>query len=262
MMKGKLKMLDLKQMFGLDGKVAVVTGGGRGIGQVVACGLAQAGAEVVILVRGDFSETVDKIHKDGNKAYGIHCDVTQEDQVNAAISEILEKSGRVDVVFNNAGICIHKDTFEASISEWREVIDINLTGEYIVARACGQVMKDKGIHGSIINMASMSGTIVNVPQWQASYNASKAGVIHLTRSLAVEWAAYGIRVNSLSPGYIATTMSVDTPQELKDSWMPLIPMHRMGNPEELIPAVLYLASDCSGYTSGSDVVVDGAYSCF
>ena len=120
-------------------------------------------------------------------------------------------------------------------------------------------MIERGIHGSIINMASMSGSIVNVPQWQASYNASKAAVIHLTRSLAVEWAPHHIRVNSISPGYIATPMSVDTPQELKDAWMPHIPMHRMGNPEELVPAVLYLACDASGYTSGSDVIVDGAY---
>ena len=108
----------------------------------------------------------------------------------------------------------------------------------------------------------MSGTIANSPQWQCSYNASKAGVMHMTRSLALEWAEYGIRVNSLSPGYIATPMSVDTPQELKDAWMPLMPMHRMGKPEELIPAVLYLASDASGYTTGSDTIVDGAYTCF
>lgn len=122
-------------------------------------------------------------------------------------------------------------------------------------------MIEKGIHGSIINMASMSGSIVNIPQWQCSYNASKAAVIHMTRSLAAEWAENHIRVNSLSPGYIATPMSVDTPKELKEAWMPLIPMHRMGKPEELVPAVLYLASDASGYTSGSDVVVDGAYTC-
>jgi NAD(P)-dependent dehydrogenase (short-subunit alcohol dehydrogenase family) len=123
-------------------------------------------------------------------------------------------------------------------------------------------MIERKIKGTIINMASMSGSIVNIPQWQASYNASKAGVIHLTRSLAVEWAPYGIRVNSLSPGYIATPMSVETPKELRDAWTPLMPLHRMGTPEELIPAVLYLASPASGYTTGSDVLVDGAYSCF
>lgn len=123
-------------------------------------------------------------------------------------------------------------------------------------------MIENHIKGSIINMGSMSGTIVNIPQWQASYNASKAGVIHMTKSLAIEWAEYGIRVNSLSPGYIGTPMSADTPKELKDAWMPLIPQHRMGNPEELLPAILYMACDAAGYTTGSDVIVDGGYVAF
>jgi NAD(P)-dependent dehydrogenase (short-subunit alcohol dehydrogenase family) len=162
-------------------------------------------------------------------------------------------------VFNNEGVCFHNDTLEASIAEWREVLDINLTGEYIVARAAGRIMIEKKIRGSIINMASMSGSIVNIPQWQASYNASKAGVIHMTRSLAMEWATYGIRVNSLSPGYIGTPMSADTPKELKDAWMPLIPQHRMGEPGELIGAIIYLSADSSGYTTGSDLIVDGGY---
>ena len=251
----------LEEMFSLKGKTAIVTGGGRGIGQVVACGLAKAGAEVAIFVRTKYEETVQMITEAGGKAYGLQVDVTDEAQVDAAMAEVLRRSGSIDIVFNNAGICIHEDTFKATIDQWREVIDINLTGEYIMARAAAKIMQERGIHGSIINMASMSGSIVNIPQWQASYNASKAGVIHMTHSLAVEWTQYGIRVNSLSPGYIATPMSVDTPQELKDAWMPLIPMHRMGKPEELIPAVLYLASDASGYTSGADVIVDGAYSC-
>lgn len=251
----------LDAMFGLKGKVALVTGGGRGIGQTVAIGLAKAGAEVYILSRSGADETVALIEKEGGKAASLIADVTDEKQVDAAINTIVEQSGSLDVVFNNAGVCIHKSTLEASIDEWRQVIDINLTGEYIVARSAGRVMVEKGIKGSIINMASMSGTIVNVPQWQASYNASKAGVIHMTRSLAVEWAPYGIRVNSISPGYIATPMSVDTPQELKDAWIPLIPQKRMGDPAELIAPILYLASDHAGYTTGSDVIVDGGYSC-
>ena len=197
----------LEELFGLTGKVALVTGGGRGIGQVVARGLAKAGAEVAIVCRSGAEETLSLIAGDGGKAFYSAADVTREEAVDRAVAQILSRCGRRAVVFNNAG------------------------------------------------------SIVNTPQWQCSYNASKAGVIHLTRSLAAEWADYGIRVNSLSPGYIATPMSVDTPQELKDAWMPLIPMHRMGKPEELVPAVLYLASDASGYTSGSDVLVDGAYCC-
>ena len=251
----------LEELFGLKGKVAVVTGGGRGIGQVVAVGLARAGAEVVILCRSGARETVEKIAAAGGHSYWIATDVTKEESVDAAFAEILRRSGSVDVIFNNAGICMHQGTLEAKVEEFREVVDVNLTGEFIVARAAGRIMIEREIHGSIINMASMSGSIVNVPQWQCSYNVSKAAVIQMTRSLAVEWAQYQIRVNSLSPGYIATPMSVDTPQELKDAWMPLIPMHRMGKPEELVPAVLYLAGSASGYTSGSDIIVDGAYTC-
>lgn len=249
----------LESIFGLAGKTALVTGGRVGIGQVIAIALARAGAEVVIMGKTDSQETVRMIEGVGGKAYSITANVTDEEAVEKATDLIMERSGHIDIVFNNAGICIHKDTLEATIEEWRQVIDVNLTGEYIVARAAGRRMIESGTKGSIINMASMSGTIVNIPQWQASYNASKAGVMHMTRSLAIEWAEHGIRVNSLSPGYIGTPMSADTPQELKNAWMPLMPYHRMGKPEELIPAILYLACDAAGYTTGSDVIVDGGY---
>ena len=251
----------LDKMFGLKGKVALVTGGTRGIGRVVAEGLAKAGAEVVIIALSDAVDTVAAITRAGGKAYSLTADVTDEKQIDECMREILLRSGRIDIVFNNAGICIHKSTLDATIEEWRQVIDVNLTGEYIVARAAGRIMIERGIRGSIINMASMSGTIVNIPQWQASYNASKAGVIHMTKSLAIEWAPNGIRVNSLSPGYIATPMSVDTPSELKDAWIPLMPLHRMGSAEELVGAVIYLASGASTYTTGSDLIVDGGYVC-
>lgn len=252
----------LDQMFGLAGKVVIVTGGNSGIGQSVAVGLAEAGAkEIVILSRSSADESLKMIEAVGGKAYWIKADVTVESEVDAALAEILKRSGSIDVLFNNAGICMHQTTLEATVDDFRKVVDINLTGEFIMSRAVGKIMIERKIRGSIINMASMSGTIVNLPQMQCSYNASKAAVIHLTRSLAVEWAQYGIRVNSISPGYIATPMSTETPQELKDAWMPLIPMHRFGTPEELIPAILYLASDKAGYTSGADVIVDGAYTC-
>lgn len=251
----------LEDMFGLKGKTAVVTGAGRGIGQVIAVGLAKAGAEIVIISRSGAEETVKMITEAGGKAYDLRADVTNEEEVNNSVAEIIKRSGEIDILFNNAGVCIHKGTLEATVEEWRSVIDINLTGEYIMARAVGKTMIEKGIKGSIVNMASMSGTIVNIPQWQASYNASKAGVIHLTKSLAAEWIGYGIRVNSLSPGYISTPMSADVPQELKDAWEPLMPMHRMGTPEELIPAILYLVSPASGYTTGTDLIVDGGYTC-
>jgi NAD(P)-dependent dehydrogenase (short-subunit alcohol dehydrogenase family) len=251
----------LEEVFGLKGKTAIVTGGGRGIGQVVALGLAKAGANVVIINRTNTEDTVEMIRAAGGNAIGVKADVTKENEVIAALQKTVDHFGSLDIVFNNAGICMHQTSLEATVEEFREVIDVNLTGIFIVARAAGRIMIERGIKGSIINMASMSGSIVNIPQWQCSYNASKAGVIHLTRSLAAEWAEYGIRVNSISPGYVATPMSVDTPKELRDAWMPLIPMHRMCKPEELLPAVLCLACDLSGYTSGSDTIIDGAYTC-
>ena len=249
----------LDQMFGLKGKTIVVTGGGRGIGQVVAQGLANAGAEIVVLSRTGGKETVEKILADGNKAYDVIADITDELQVIAAFKEVINRSGKIDVVFNNAGITIHKTTFETSIEEWKEVIDINLMGAYIVSRVAAKLMIEKGIEGSIINNASISASIVNIPQMQTPYNVSKAGLIHLTKSLALEWADYQIRVNAISPGYIATPMSADAPKHLIDAWLPMIPYHRMGKPEELIGAVIYLASQASTYTTGSELIIDGGY---
>ncbi|MCR4875826.1 MAG: SDR family oxidoreductase [Clostridiales bacterium] len=265
----------LESVFGLHGKTAVITGGGRGIGQTAALGFARAGAEIVILSRSLAEETVRLVQEAGGSAYALRCDVTDAAQVDAAVRQIIEKSGKIDILFNNAGACYHKKAIvlegedlhgcndgEATVEEFRQILDTNLTGEYIMAVAVARTMIEKGIRGSIINMASMSGTIVNIPQYQASYNASKAAVIHMTKSLAVEWADYGIRVNSISPGYVATPMSQPpfVHQELLDAWKPLFPLHRMCDPEELIPALLYLASPAAGYTTGSDVIVDGAYS--
>lgn len=266
----------LEEIFGLKGKTAVITGGGRGIGQVVAVGLAKAGAEIAIVCRSGADETIQLIEEAGGKAYFVPCDVTDEASVKSAVAEIIEKSGKIDILFNNAGICYHKKAIvlegedlgglndgEATVEEFRNVMDVNLTGEYIMAVAVARTMIEKNIKGSIINMASMSGSIVNIPQCQASYNASKAAVIHMSKSLAIEWADYGIRVNSISPGYVGTPMS-QAPfvhQELLDAWKPMFPTHRMAKPEELIPAVLYLASPAAGYTTGSDIVVDGGYTC-
>lgn len=252
----------LEKMFSLGGKVALVTGGGRGIGQVICLQLAKAGADIAIFSRSGAAETVKLIEAEGGKAIDIIADATKEDQVAAGIQKIIDVYGHLDIVINNAGVCYHKTAFEATVEEWREVLDINLTGEYIVCREAARAMIAHDTKGSIINIASMSGHIVNIPQMQAAYNASKAGVIHMTRSLAIEWIDNNIRVNSISPGYVATPMSVDpdfVEPELMAAWQPLFPMHRMAKPEELCGAIIWLCSESAGYTTGADIVIDGAY---
>ncbi len=251
----------LEQMFGLKGKVAVITGASKGIGKTAAVGLAKAGAQVAILCRSEPKDALSEIAAAGEQAYWVPTDVTDEASVNNAFAEILRRSGSVHVVFNNAGICIHEDSVDAPVEDFHTVMNVNFFGEFLVARAAAKIMIDQGIHGSIVNMASMSGSIVNLPQWQCSYNASKAAVIHMTKSLAVEWVKYGIRVNSISPGYIATGALDEIPEEQRRVWIPMIPMGRMGKPEELLPALLYLASDASSYTTGSNIIVDGGYTC-
>ena len=239
-----------------------MTGGGRGIGQVIARDLARAGADIAIFSRSGAADTVALIEGEGGKCIDIIADVTSEESVKAGLAKIVEAYGHLDVRINNAGVCYHKTIFEATLEDWKNTIDINLTGEYIVAVEAARVMIDLGIKGSIINIASMSGSIVNVPQMQAGYNASKAGVIHMTKSLAIELVEYGIRVNSISPGYVATPMSMDpnfVEPELLAAWQPLFPMHRMAKPEELTGAVIWLCSDSAGYTNGCDLIIDGAY---
>lgn len=251
----------LQEYFGLDGKVALVTGGNRGIGQQVAQDLAKAGAKIAIFSRSGAEETVKMIEAAGGTAKSFIVDVQSEESIAKGVDEAVAEFGKIDVLFNNAGITIHKTVLEADNMDWNKILNTNLLGEMAVAKAVAKQMIDKGIKGSIINMGSMSGLIVNVPQMQTLYNVSKAAVIHMTKSLAVEWADYGIRVNSLSPGYIATDMAVNVDEELKKQWMGMIPMHRMGNPSELSGAVIFLACDGAGYTTGCNLVVDGGYTC-
>lgn len=248
--------------FNLDNKTAYVTGGASGIGKAVALGLAGNGADVAIVdINPEAGAVVvEEIKKMGCRSMFISCDVTKPEDVNSMVNRIVSDWGKLDIAFNNAGICINVAAEEMSYEQWKKVIDINLSGVFLTSQAAGKAMiKQKG--GVIINTASMSGHIVNTPQPQCAYNASKAAVIMLTKSLAVEWAPHNVRVNSLSPGYIATEMTLSAPKEWKDHWTNLTPASRMGTPEELIGAILYMASDTSSYTTGMDLVVDGAFTC-
>lgn len=250
----------------LDGKAIYVTGGASGIGKSVATALAEAGADVAIVdVNLEGAEAVAKeiAEATGSKTIAIRCDVTDQDDVEAMVAKVVDTYGKLDACFNNAGICLNVPAEEMTYEQWNKVININLNGVFLCATAAGRVMLKQG-YGSIINTASMSGHIVNVPQPQCAYNASKAGVSMLTKSLAVEWAKKGVRVNCISPGYIGTdlTLNSEALKPLIEKWNAMAPMGRLGRPEELQSIVVYLAGDTSSFTTGSDIIVDGAFTCF
>ena len=251
----------LRDMFELKGRVGLVTGGARGIGKACAAALAEMGADVALLDihKENLAEAVADIEALGVRAISRLCDVTVESEVQAAFEATAEAFGRLDILVNSAGITIWAKGEEMTEEQWDRVIDIDLKGTFLCCREAARMMVPRE-SGSIVNIASMSGQIVNIPQCQASYNAAKAGVIHLTKSLAVEWAPHNIRVNSISPGYTATEMTMTVP-EYHPGWEALIPMRRMAQTHELLGALIYLASDASTYTTGHDLVIDGAYTC-
>jgi NAD(P)-dependent dehydrogenase (short-subunit alcohol dehydrogenase family) len=252
--------------FRLDGKVAVITGAARGIGLATADALSEAGAHVVItdmdLAAAD--RAVADLKAKGRKASSHVLDVTRAADVERAAQDIIESCGQVDVLVNNAGIAKSFIPAESMDDDtWLSVIDVNLNGVFWCARAFGKHMLGRK-SGSIVNIGSMSGFIVNYPQEQAQYNASKAGVHHLTKSLAAEWASRGVRVNAVAPTYIVTelTQKVAEDTEIRKHWVDGTPMGRMGQPDEIASAVLFLASDAASLMTGSIVVVDGGFTCW
>jgi len=247
-------------IFSLKGKVCIVTGGNQGIGETVAAFIADAGADIAIFDLNDGKEVAEKIAAEyGVRAKAYVCNVTDPDNVKSCIEKAAADFGTLDLLFNNAGICLHKPALECEKNDWDKVISVNLNGVFYVAQAFGQYLVENNKKGSIVNTASMSATIVNIPQGQASYNASKAGVVHLTKSLAVEWVDKGIRVNCISPGYIRTAITGNSNPDWQKLWIESIPYKRMGVPEELAGAVIYLLSDASTYTSGCDIIIDGCF---
>jgi NAD(P)-dependent dehydrogenase (short-subunit alcohol dehydrogenase family) len=242
--------------FRLDGRVAVVTGGNRGIGLAVARALGEAGARVAIAAR-EHSRTEDVAGELG--ALAVRADVTDAASVQEMLDTVTRALGPVDVLVNNAGVCFHRPALEVPDEEWRAVWDVNVDGVWHCSRVVGAQMIERG-GGAIVNIGSISALIVNRPQMQPAYNASKAAVHQLTKSLAAEWAPHGVRVNALAPGYVKTEMApVDEP-EFKPHWVDVAPMQRYALPSELGPSVVFLASDASSFMTGSVLVVDGGYS--
>jgi len=246
-------------LFDLTGKKALVTGAAVGIGRGCAVALARAGADVAIvdLDAQAGPKTAEEIRAMGRDSLFVPCDVTKRDQVQEMVRRVAERFGRLDVAVNNAGIGILGADEEVPQEDWDKVIAVNLTGVFLCAQAeARQMIGQMPTEGKIINMASMSATICNC---NASYNASKAGVVQMTRMLAAEWGRFNINVNCLSPSYVLSPMHASTPVVMRERIRELTPLGHVERPEDLHGAVIFLASAASNYVTGHDLVVDGGH---
>ena len=246
-------------LFDLTGKKALVTGAAVGIGRGCAVALARAGADVAIvdLNREAGARTAKEICSMGRKAIFLQCDVTNRDQIQAMVRSVVDQFGRLDVAVNNAGIAILGADEEIAQPAWDKVIAVNLTGVFLCAQAeAQQMIRQQPTEGKIINIASMSASIANC---NASYDGSKAGVVHVTRTLAAEWGRYNINVNCISPSYVLSPMHASTPTAVRQRIRELTPLGHVERPEDLHGAVIFLASAASNYVTGHDLMVDGGH---
>ncbi len=248
--------------FALSGQTALITGAGRGIGLATARRLAAAGADVIIAeyIAENGRNAAAEIESMGRKSLFIEVDVRDSGSVNAMAKTALAAFPQIDILVCNAGIAQGVRAEDMTDEEWLNMLAVNLNGVFYCCRAIGRHMLERG-SGSIVNTASMSGMISNTPQPQSHYNAAKAGVILLTKSLAGEWADRGVRVNCVSPGYIGTDMTaagMENP-DWYPTWLAMTPQGRVGKPEDVAAAIYYLASPAASYTTGTNLVVDGGY---
>lgn len=254
--------MGILERFRLNGKTALITGGGQGIGEGYANALAEAGASVAIAdINPDTAEKVsENIRALGQKSISIAVDVTKTDDAKKMVDAVIKEWGKLDIAINNAGRTLWKNAEDVSEDEWDTVVDLNLKAVFLCAQAEARVMIPQK-YGKIINTASMSASVVNYPQSQASYNSSKAGVVHLTKSLASEWAKHGIRVNCISPGYTITSLVETIPgvSELLPLWTNLTPIGRLGQVDDLKGSIVFLASEASDFMTGHDLIIDGGY---
>lgn len=253
----------LKELLSLKGKVVIVTGasGPKGMGIEAARGCAEMGADVAITYAsrpdGGVKNAKELSEKYGIKCKAYKCDVGNFDSVQGLVNDVIKEFGKIDAFVANAGRTADSGILEGSVESWNEVIQTDLNGTFHCAKAVGAHFKERGT-GSFVITASMSGHIANFPQEQTSYNVAKAGCIHMARSLANEWRDFA-RVNSISPGYIDTGLSDFVDQKTQALWKSMIPMGRDGEAKELKGAYVYLVSDASTYTTGTDIIIDGGY---
>jgi NAD(P)-dependent dehydrogenase (short-subunit alcohol dehydrogenase family) len=250
-------------LFDLGGKVALVTGGSRGIGKALALGLARQGAAVAVNylnTRDRAEEVVQTIRDDGGKAVAVQADVSVEADTDRLVAETVAAFGQLDILVNNAGIVMPAHAENCSLDDWRRTMAVNLDGVFLMSRAAGRHMIPRRT-GAIVTVGSMSGRIVNWPFRHAAYNVSKAGVHMLTKCLATEWAEHNIRVNAIAPGYIRTELTdavlQEHPDVVNNIWAKGAVQNRIGGVEELVGAVVYLASDAASFTTGEIVTIDG-----
>ncbi|TFK76367.1 NAD(P)-binding protein [Pluteus cervinus] len=257
--------------FSLQGKVCMVTGAARGLGNEFCNAFIQSGCSslaVVDLVKKEAQEAADELAERAQangltdtQVIGIECDVSVEHSVKKAYDEIISTFGRIDSVVASAGIVHNYPALDYPVDKMKQLYDVNVHGVYFTAREAARHMIPQG-GGSIVMIASMSANIVNYPQHQTPYNSSKAAVKHMAASMAVEWAKTGVRVNVLSPGYMLTKLTrtiLERDPDLKNTWETMTPMGRLGEPEDLAGAIVFLASDASRFMTGSEVRVDGGY---
>jgi len=251
--------MSVREQFELTGQKAIVTGAGGGIGRELCHALAEMGADIALddINRENMEQVAGELQRHGGGVMTFETDVTNENEVEKMVSQVLAEWGRVDILVNCAGIAQWAPAEELKEEDWDRVMDVNLKGTFLCCKAVAPSMI-ANCRGKIINIASMSGSIVNYPQRQVAYNTSKAGVVMLTKSLAAEWAQYNINVNSISPGYIATPMTMKISQH-HDQWKKLTPMKRLGEPSELKGLVVYLASEASSLMTGHDLIIDAGY---
>jgi len=256
-----VKSKGILNKFCLDGQVALVTGGGQGIGRGLAHALGEAGCKVAVAdLALDRAETVAKeLEAKGISSVAIKVDVSKKDDVENMVAKVLSTFGDLHIGVNNAGIVFHSDSEHTSQKEWDTTLGVNLSGVFFCCQAEAKHMLKKG-YGKIINTASMSGTIVNQPQKQVAYNTSKAGVVHMTKTLGCEWAKRGVTVNCISPGYVDTPLNrTEGLMAVRQLWIDNTPMGRLAEVDDLLGGVLYLASALSGYTTGLDMIIDGGF---